>query len=109
MADIEEERKKTKKCAWAATIIYLVLFPFLFMFAAACIMIFDNPDMSTLFGLSIIFLCFCIPLSIPFTLYLVWSRYLKGAYKKSRRFGLIPLYFAIAAFAYNALVQEVFL
>lgn len=103
--DIEDDRKKTKKCAWAATIIYLILFPLLFMFAVTSIMIFDSPRMSVLFGLSIIFLCFCVPLSIPFTFYFVWSRYSQGKYKKSRQFCLLPLYIAIVAFAYNALVD----
>jgi hypothetical protein len=107
--EIEKERRSTKTCAWTATIIYLVLFPFLFMFAAASTMIFDNPDMPVSFGLSIIFLCFCVPLSIPFALCLAWSRYSQGIYKKSRRFCLIPLYIAIGTFAYNAFVQTVFL
>jgi hypothetical protein len=103
--DIEDERKKTKKYAKMATIIYLILFPFLFMFAATSIMIFDSPSMTVFFGLSIIFLCFCVPLSIPFTFYFVWSQYFQGKYKKSRQFCLLPLYIAMIAFAYHALVD----
>ena len=103
--DVEDDRKKTKRYAWIATIIYLVLLPFLFMFAATSIMIFDSPSMSVFFGLSIIFLCFCVPLSIPFTFYFVWSRYSQGKYKESRQFCLLPLYIAMIAFAYNALVD----
>ncbi len=103
--DIEDDRKKTKRYAWITTIIYLVLFPFLFMFATTSIMIFDSPSMSVLFGLSIIFLCFCVPLSIPFTFYFIWSRYSQGEYRKSRRFCLLPLYIAMIAFAYNALID----
>jgi hypothetical protein len=103
--DIEDEKKKTKKYAKVATIIYLILFPFLFMFAATSIMIFDSPSMTVPLGLSIIFLCFSVPLSIPFTFYFVWSCYSQGEYKKSRQFCLLPLYIALIAFAYNALVD----
>jgi hypothetical protein len=40
---IEKDRKKTKRYAWTATIIYLVLFPLLCMIAIASIMVFDSP------------------------------------------------------------------
>ena len=103
--DLEDDRKKTKKCAWIATVIYLILFPFFFMFAVTNIMIFDSPSMSVPFGLSIIFLFFCIPLSIPFTFYFVWSRYSQGKYKRSRQLCQLPLYIAMTAFVYNALVD----
>src|SRR3984957_3259968 len=105
--DIEDERKKTKRYAWIATIVYLVLFPFLFMFAATSIMIFDSPSMSVPFGLSVIFLCFCVPLSIPFTFYFVWSRYSQGEYKKSRHFCLIPFYIFIGTFLYHVLTDTI--
>ncbi len=103
--DIEDDRKKAKRSAWIATVIYIVLFPFIFMFAATSIMIFDCPSMSVSVGLSIIFLCFCVPLSIPFTFYFVWYRYSQGEYKKSRQFCLLPLYIATIAFTYNAIVD----
>ncbi len=103
----EKDRKKTKRYAWAATIIYCLLFPFLFMFAAASTMIFDDSSMPVSLGLSIIFLCFCIPLSIPFTFYFVWSRYSQGEYKKSRQFCLIPLYILIGIFIYHVLTDTI--
>jgi hypothetical protein len=95
----------TYRCAWTATIIYFLLFPLLFMFAAASVMIFDSPSMPVPLGLSIIFLYFCIPLSIPFTFYLVWSRYSQGEYRKSRQFCLIPLYILIGTFSYDVLTD----
>ncbi len=103
----EKDREKTKRCAWAVTIIYLLLFPFLFMCAAASAMIFDDSSMPVALGLSIIFLCLCIPLSIPFTLYFVWSRYLHGEYKKSRQSCLIPLYILIITFIYDVLTDTI--
>ncbi len=102
---IEEDRRKTKRCARIVTVIYLVLFPFLFLFAATSVMIFDSPGMSLPFGLPIIFLYFCIPLSIPFTFYFVWSRYSQGEYKKSRRFCLLPVYIFIIVSTYSSLIS----
>lgn len=92
------ERRKTKICAWIATIIYLLLFPFLVMFAGASTMVFDSPSMTITYGLSIIFLSLCIPLSIPITLYFVWSRYSQDKYKISRLFCLIPFCIAVVTF-----------
>lgn len=105
--DVEGDRKKTKRYAWLATIIYCLLFPFLFMFAAVSTMIFDDPGMSTPLGLSIIFLCFCIPLSIPFTFYFIWSRYSQGEYRKSRQYCLIPLYILIFIIIYDSLMDAI--
>lgn len=103
----KKDRRKTKKCAWLATIIYCLLFPFLLVFAAASAMIFDDPSMPTPLGLSVIFLCFCVPLSIPFTFYFVWSRYSQGEYKRSRQFCLIPLSILIGAFIYHMLTSSI--
>lgn len=106
--DFEEDRKKTKRYAGLATVVYLVLFPFICMFAVTSIMVFDSPSISVPFGLSIIFLCFCVPLSIPLTFYFAWSRYSQGKYKKSRQFCLLPLYTAVIVFVYNALLDTFF-
>ncbi|GEM_PF-6615506 len=103
--DVKDDNKKTKIYAWVATTVYLILLPFIFMFAATSIMIFDSPSMSIPFGLSIIFLCFCVPLSIPFAIYFVWSRYSQKKYRESLQFCLLPLYIAVIAFIYNALVD----
>lgn len=86
------ERKKTKRWAWITTIIYLILFPFLLMLACASVMVFDRPNTPIAFGLGLIFMYFLMPLSIPCTFYLVWSRYMQGDYKQSRSYYWIPVY-----------------
>src|ERR1700724_3610024 len=68
------ERKKTKGWAWITTVAYLIFFPFLLMLALASVMVFDRPNTSILFGLGLILMYFLMPLSIPCTFYLVWSR-----------------------------------
>ena len=103
----DKARKKAKRSAWLATIIYLVLFPFLFMLAGASILVFDSPSMPIPLGLSIIFVYFCVPLSIPISVYFVWSRYLRGDYQESRRFCLMPLYFFVALLIYEAFADVI--
>ena len=88
----DKERKKTKRYAWVATIVYIVLFPFLVMLAAASGMVSDSPSITFQVVLSVVILYFCIPLSIPVALYLVWSRFLRGHYRNSRYYCFIPLY-----------------
>lgn len=104
----EEEAIKSKKyarrCVISFTVLYAVLFPFLFYMAMLSSMVFDNPHMTTTRGLSIIFTTFCVPLSIPISIYLMWSRYFREQYKKSSFFCAIPLLTFLVVF----LVLDVF-
>ncbi len=88
----EQHRQSTKAILVPTTIAYLLLFPLSFAYAVVSVLVFDGPRMTPLAGGSIIFLCFCVPFSIPVTIYLMWSRYSKQNYVKSRRSCLIPLY-----------------
>ncbi len=101
------ERKKTKRRAWITTIAYLILFPFLLMLASASVMVFHRPNTSIAFGLGLIFMYFLMPLSIPCALYLMWSRYLQGDYKQSRRYYWIPLYVIGAVLISFALMDAI--
>lgn len=89
--ELGKEKKSTKRFATIFTMIYVILFPFLFYMAMLSGMIFDNPHMTNTLGLTIIFTTFCIPLSIPVSIYLIWSRYLRGQYKKAVFFCWLPL------------------
>lgn len=101
------EKQKAKKRAWIVTIVYLILFPFLLMFAWTSFMIFGLPNMPIALGLGFILSYFLMPLSIPCTLYLVWSRYMQGEYLQSKRYCLIPLYVIGAALIYSTLMDRV--
>ena len=101
------ERKKAKRWAWTTTVVYLVLFPFLLMLALASVMVFDRPNTSILFGLGLIFMYFLMPLSIPCTFYLVWSRYMHGNYQQSRRFCWIPIWVIGAVLTSFALMDVI--
>ena len=101
------ERKKTKRWAWITTIAYLILFPFLLMLAFASVMVFDRPNTPIAFGLGLIFMYFLMPLSIPCTFYLVWSRYVRGDYKQSQCYYWIPLYVIGAVLISFALMDTI--
>lgn len=91
-AERESDRKSAKYYAVGFTILYIVLFlPFLYMGLLSS-MIFDNPSMTVPVGLSIIFFTFLIPLSMPVSIYLTWSRYLRGQHKKARIFCILPIF-----------------
>ena len=107
MNAFSSERKKTKRGAWIATIVYLILFPFLLMLAFASVMVFDRPNTSIAFGLGLIFMYFLMPLSIPCALYLMWSRYVLGNYKQSRRYYWIPMYIIGAILISLALMDAI--
>jgi hypothetical protein len=86
------EQKRSKKYAWIATIIYLLLFPILIGLAGASFMVFDSSSMTIIGGLS---------------LYLVWSRYTQGKYRQSRVFCLIPLVILIMTAIYDSLISAI--
>jgi len=93
----EKNRKSAKYFAAGFTVLYMVLFlPFFYMGFLSS-MVFDNPRMTVPVGLSIIFLTFLISLSMPVSIYLIWSRYLRGEYKKTRIFCALPIFTFIGA------------
>ena len=85
-----EDQKNIKKYAQKATTIYSLLFPFLLQFAGMSGMVADNPSISQPVAIAFVCINLCLPLSIPFTLYFIWSRYLRKNYKNCRRCCFIP-------------------
>lgn len=98
-------KKTTKYLAVVSTFIYIVLFPFFFYMGLLSSMVFDNPRMTTPVGLSIVFLTLLISLSMPVSIYLIWSRYLRGLYKKALFFCTLPLITFIGVSLITALLE----
>ena len=105
----DNEHSLVKRRAWYWTIGYVLLFPIAVMMAAASCMMFDCPRMTVPLGLFIILLFCCIPLSIPVSWYLIWSRYHSGNYERCRFYCKLPLLTVVAVFILNAIVQTLFL
>lgn len=90
----EKDRKVTKRCAWFATIIYILIFPFVMRLLAFALLIMPSAGVDIrgiLIGLPMILTCLSIPLSIPLALYLIWSRYFRSNYLWSREFCFLPI------------------
>jgi hypothetical protein len=88
---IASDRKRAKWGATICTVVYVLLFPVFFYMALFSMMVFDNPHMTTPLGLLIIFMTFWIPLSMPVSIYLMWSRYCRHQYKKAGFCCALPL------------------
>ncbi len=101
----KEFQRSTKRLASLSTLVYVLLFIPMAMFAVASIMVFDAPDIPIPVGLSIIFIFCWVPISIPVSLYLIWSRYLNGVYKKCRFYCTLPILTVVIVVILNALIE----
>lgn len=89
-----------KNIGWSAigwTVVYCILFPFLFRMALFSTMVFDNDNMSIPLGLFVIAIALLVPLSIPVSIYFMWSHYVQRCYKKCRFFCWMPVMVFCAA------------
>jgi hypothetical protein len=74
-----------------STWIYLILFPVVFYYGLfSAMMAFNDATMIFIFTL--------IPLSMPVSIYFIWSRYLREDYKKARLFCFLPIFTFVGAF-----------
>lgn len=96
----DQQMEAAKKSArWTArffTFLYVVLFPFFFYMAMLSPMVFNCSIPAV--GIFNIFFTFLIPLSMPVSVYLMWSRYSQGLYKKTHFFSALPVLVFIAWF-----------
>lgn len=95
---MEVAKKSARRAARCFTVVYLLLFPFLFGMAWFSPMIFSCSYMPVSMGLSVIFLTSLLPFSIPVSIYLIWSRFFKGNYKKMYLFCFLPILTFIGVF-----------
>lgn len=91
-----DELKKTKIYAWSATIVYALAFPFLVIMAFMSLFFSDDPNVSSGLALLNSLLFFSVPVSIPISLFLIWTGYKKN-YKRARRLCFVPLILLILA------------
>lgn len=74
------------------TTIYILLFPFLFYMAILSSMVSDGPDTTPFMVGVIMSLMFLLPLSVPVSIYLMWSRYFRNQANKALFFAGLPFY-----------------
>src|SRR5690348_13622349 len=90
--------KKCKRGLMLCTVVYVLLFPFLLYMGLLSSMVSDSPRITPFFVGVIMFIVFCIPLSIPVSIYLMWSRYFRKQYDKARLFSRMPVYVTAGVF-----------
>lgn len=94
---IEKERKKTQWVVWLATILYVLLFPALCVIVYPSVMVLE-PGVFFWKAYLFVMLAFLIPLSIIPGLFLIWSRFRRGQYRKTRWLCLFPFIVMVVIF-----------
>lgn len=106
---MEEESVLSKKCELRLIIystIYVFLFPFFLGMAFLSPMVADSSRVTSFFLGVTIFMMFCIPLSIPISIYFMWSRYFRKQYDKAHLFSRTPFYVTVIVFIFISTVPD---
>ncbi len=96
--DASLQQKKLKQKLAIYTVIYVVLFPILWIAGMVSPMVASGPRTPDFLVLPLIILVFLMPLSVPVSIYLMWSRYCSRKYDKARIFAVLPIYTIIFVF-----------
>ncbi len=79
------------------TTVYVLAFPFLLAMAFVCSMLaFERPTETSLTIGIIVVVMSCVPLSVPVSIYLMWSRYFRRQINKALIFSGLPVYVFVA-------------
>lgn len=79
------------------TTVYILAFPFLLGMAFVCSMLaFERPTETPLTIGVIVVVMSCVPLSVPASIYLLWSRYFRRQVNKALIFAGLPVYVFVA-------------
>jgi hypothetical protein len=74
------------------TTVYVLAFPFLLAMAFVCSMLaFERPTETSLTIGIIVVVMSCVPLSVPVSIYLMWSRYFRRQTNKALIFAGLPV------------------
>ena len=84
-------RKTAKYSTIGWTLIYVMLFPSFLYIAFISGMVLENPKTTVPIGLTMMFVMFWIPLSMPISVYLMWSHFSHHKYNRTIFWGLLPL------------------
>ncbi|MGM0440215.1 MAG: hypothetical protein ACQEP8_03765 [Chlamydiota bacterium] len=90
-------KKYTKLLAIFFTTVYAVLFPLFLYASSSYVVVFDDPKITLPIGVMMIITGLLLPLSMPVSIYFIWSKYLRKQYEKVRLFCALPIatYFII--------------
>src|SRR5689334_16091233 len=96
---VQRERKRAKYCAifwsfmWTAALAALLTY---FVPATlTSVTLFNNESISLTVLASSLFLTFWVPFSLLLSMYLMWSSYLRGLYRKTNFYWALPIFSAV--------------
>jgi hypothetical protein len=95
---------RSKYFAVISTLIYGMLFP---VFTWMALLWSASSDSSETLTFFIIFSWFLVPTSIPFSLYLMWSKYRTGKYKYTIISCALPLLAFVSFLVINAAIRAI--
>lgn len=104
----DRNKKWTKSWIFIWTVIYILFFPFSVIGGFISMIVFDNPSISVLKGLSTVFAIFLIPLSLIVSVYFMWSSYKKEKYDKALIYWSIPWGIFIFVLYFNVVLYKGF-
>ena len=97
--------KLVKYFAILWTLVYTALYPLVFQYATYSGMVFDGPRITAFQGFTFMALVFSIPFSMPLSVYLIWSRYLRGCYREAIFFCFLPFLTGFGAYFLNTILE----
>lgn len=91
------------------TTIYIFAFPFLLGMAFVCSMLaFERPTETPFTRGVIVVVMSCVPLSVPVSIYLIWSRYFRHHPNKALIFAGVPIYVFVAMLLISGLLAVLY-
>lgn len=108
MKNATAQLKKQKTTKWwilTMTLLYLVAFPVLLYASFFSVAVLESASaIKEFFQLIFVFVCFCVPLSIPLSIYFMWRRYFQREYKKAYFYCAVPIVTSIVVYVLIQLV-----
>ena len=106
--DVQNLQRRLKRGSIFFTILYSILFiPFL-GYAYFSVFIFGSPRITAIRGLTVVFLAWLLPLSIPLSIFRMWANYNQGVYSRVRLFWILPI-LTVFAFVLIDLLLDFFI
>jgi|GEM_PF-6785514 len=94
---IEMKRMIAKYYAIFLTFVYTLLFPCFLWMSIFSLVFVEGSKRPISIGLAMVFAIFGIPLSMPISVYLMWSKFCRQKYKMTLWWGILPILSFIVA------------
>ena len=104
---VEQKRAKRFVIVWTCLVGFS--FPYVFTMALWSVFIFQNPKTTVYIGIPIVFAFLCIPLSMPVSIWRMWSHYLRKGYSDVYWPCLLPFLVTVCALVFTSVLESLFL